>query len=253
MACNGEKNSTNRSLLLTGASGLLGRALYAYFSSKEWDVTGVAFSRAGGENNLVKVDLNDGVAVKELVNRVKPSLIIHSAAMRFPDQIESNYDAAVNLNVNSTRELAEQAKLLNIPMLYISTDYVFDGKDSPYSENSKPNPINKYGCTKLQGEEATLKTSPQNMVLRIPTLYGPVQSLTESAITCLLPILKDKEKPCQVSDYEVRFPTHVFDIALVCFSLCGKKLEDGAAVSGIYQFAAKEGMTKYESLLVYPE
>ena len=176
--------------LITGASGLLGRALMRAFTAAsteskaaaavKWECTGAAFSRAS--KNLIKVDLRDAKAVRELVTKLKPNVIVHAAAERFPDKVEADKEAAQKLNVEATRELASAAKEVGAWLLYISTDYVFDGKASPYKTSDKPNPLNTYGALKLGGEQAVLKELPSAVVLRVPFLYGSVECATQLAL-----------------------------------------------------------------------
>ena len=90
------------------------------------------------------------------------------------------------LNVTATRALAEAMNEHGGRVLYISTDYVFDGAAPPYKWDDKPNPVNAYGQLKLEGEECVLKACEENVVLRVPVLYGPVEYLGESAVTTLL-------------------------------------------------------------------
>ena len=115
-------------------------------------------------------------------------------------------------------------------MVYISTDYVFDGTNPPYREDATTGPLNKYGVLKRQGEVATLEADPNHGVLRIPILYGPVEYLAESAVTVLFEKLKklqesEGDERMTVSDYEIRRPSHVNDIATICQKLVEQKLK----------------------------
>ena len=82
---------------------------------------------------------------------LKPSHVIHAAAQRFPDKVEADLEAARKLNIDSTRNLAEVCKEIGARMIYISTDYVFDGNHPPYFPDNKTNALNKYGQTKVEG------------------------------------------------------------------------------------------------------
>ena len=177
-------------VLVTGASGLLGRAVVKQFASDEaWQVMGCAHSRCKG--NLKKIDLMDLDATEKLVRVFRPNVLIHSAGERRPDVVEKDEAKAKRMNVESTARLAEVMTSLNADldkpehfMLYISTDYVFDGTCPPFKPHDKPNPLNKYGKSKLEGERMLLTHHPVGGVLRIPILYGEVEYLGESAVTC---------------------------------------------------------------------
>ena len=136
-------------------------------------------------------------------------------------------------------------------MLYISTDYVFDGKSPPYTHESLPNPLNDYGISKLAGEKAVLKVNPDNLVLRIPILYGDVTYIDESAVTTLYKKLADPtKKPAEMSDYEIRRPSHVADIASIVHDLINLscKSDPLKVPKGVYQWCGTEAMTKYDMI-----
>ena len=156
---------------------------------------------------LSSLDLTDFTAARQFITNYKPSHIIHAAAQRFPDKVEADMEAATKINVESTRNLAEACKEVGSRLIYISTDYVFAGDHPPYFPDNKPQPLNKYGETKLAGEEAVLAVDPNFIVLRIPVLYGGVTTLNESAVTVLLDVVK-KGAPAKMSSYEVRCPSH---------------------------------------------
>jgi len=189
--------------------------------------------------------------VQDVIENTKPSIIIHAAAERAPDVVEKDFETAVKLNVTATKVLAKIAAKKNIPIIYISTDYVFDGTNPPYKESDQPGPTNKYGITKLEGEKVTLVASNDHIVLRIPVLYGEVEHPAESAVTCLLDSLLNG-KAQKVSDYEIRWPAHTKDIAAICYHLADKKIED-PNIKGIFQWSGKEGLTKYAMIQIISE
>lgn len=231
-------------VVVTGASGLLGRALASIFASHGWKVEGTAYSRAQ-QRGLKKVDLRNRDEIEKLVHQAKPDVIIHSAALRFPDVVDKNFEEAWKVNVDATKNLADIAGGLKIPLVFISTNYVFDGSKAPYKETDEPNPINKYGKTKLEGERILQATYPESIILRVPVLFGEVEYLAESAVTYLFQCLIENEQVNHVSDYEVRWPAFVGDVAEICVQLADQKLKD-PKLEGIFQWCGKEKMTKYE-------
>ena len=192
----------------------------------------------------MKLDLTDDSAVKAFINDLKPDFVVHCAAQRQPDKVESDFESARALNVESSRILAASAAAYGGKVLYISTDYVFSGAkgQAPYDENDETGPLNKYGRLKLEGEKAVLGNG-QHIVLRVPILYGPVQKLEESAVTVLFSALKDVSKECLVNDVDPRFPSHVDDVAYICSRL----MEKNAA--GTFQWSGLEKMTKYDMVM----
>ncbi|XP_037070281.1 methionine adenosyltransferase 2 subunit beta-like [Pollicipes pollicipes] len=131
------------------------------------------------------------------------------------------------MNVHVPQVLAELAAELKAQLLYISTDYVFDGVSPPHMADDQPNPLNLYGQTKYEGEQATLKHCPGSLVLRVPILYGPVEYLAESAVTVLFgALLNPPAGGYTVSDLEVRYPAHVRDVAAMCRQLIEKQRQE---------------------------
>lgn len=158
-------------VLVTGASGLLGRAVYAHFASrKDVTVIGVANSRAS--EPLQQLDLLDTEAVLNKVREASPDIIIHTAAERRPDVVEREPQRCQELNVDVPGRLARMASEIGVRIINISTDYVFDGSKPPYTVDSEPNPLNAYGTSKLLGERAVSENGEQGKAtsLRVPVL-----------------------------------------------------------------------------------
>jgi dTDP-4-dehydrorhamnose reductase len=237
-------------VIVTGASGLLGRAIMKAFAQE--DVLGLALSRTG--ESLSRLDLTDRVAINDCVGEFSPDVVIHSAAIRKPDICENDPDLTHRLNVDSTRWIAEAAKECGAWVLYISTDYVFDGTAPPYSIDARPNPLNIYGQSKLDGEKALLEVSPDNGVLRVPILYGPVEYMDESAITVIARQVSSGNQS-QIDHWATRYPTHVDDVASACLGLTQAWIEENEQVrrGGIFHFSGDEPMTKADMAAVIGE
>ncbi|XP_047463895.1 methionine adenosyltransferase 2 subunit beta isoform X2 [Mugil cephalus] len=239
-----EEMVPSRRVLVTGATGLLGRAICREFQANGWSVVGTGFRRA--RPRFLRCDLTDEDAVRGLLQEYKPEVIVHCAAERRPDVVERHTEAAVNLNVHATGTLAKEAVACGAFFLYISTDYVFDGRNPPYGEDDCPNPLNVYGRSKLEGERETLRHCPGAVVLRVPVLFGEVESVTESAVTTLwLKVQQATEESCTVDHCDQRFPTDARDVATVCRKLSERARQD-PSIRGVFHFSAKEQMTKYE-------
>ena len=227
--------------MVTGASGLLGRAIRREFDKHGWECVGTAFSRVGP--GLSKVDLRDKGEVDALIEKYSPSVVVHSAAERRPDVVEKSPKEAEKLNVSSTQFLVDACAKKNIFLLYIGTDYVFDGKDPPYKPTSETNPLNAYGKMKLAGEEVVKKYANSG-ILRVPVLYGEVERPDESAVTVLLKGLLKYPEKASMCNYQLRFPTHCSDVALVVRQISEHHLEQ-PAFTGVWHWSGNECMTKY--------
>lgn len=234
---------TSRRALITGATGLLGRAVYKEFKDNNWHVLGCGYSRA--RPRFESLNLLDTSAVKELIQDFKPHVIVHCAAERRPDIVENQPDSAAMLNVGASENLAKVAATTGAFLIYMSSDYVFDGTNPPYREDSMPNPLNLYGKTKLEGERVVLQNNDGAAVLRVPVLYGEVEKIEESAVTIMFDKVQYSNKSANMDHWQQRFPTYVKDVASVCLQLSEKKLQD-PSLKGIFHWSGNEQMTKYE-------
>lgn len=166
-------------ILVTGASGLLGRAVMEELSGQTAaTVVGLAYSRAGGPHGLLKVDLTDAAALAALLAERRPDVIVHCAAERQPDVCEHDDARTVALNVSLVEQLAAAAE--GSPgsgsassgsgsgcwMVALSTDYVFDGRAPPFATDAPTRPLNKYGESKAAGERAFRAVHPRGALLR---------------------------------------------------------------------------------------
>jgi dTDP-4-dehydrorhamnose reductase len=119
------------------------------------------------------LDLSDVHAIRRLVQKTEPDLIVNAAAYTAVDKAESEPDLAMLINGTVPGILAEEARDLGAAIVHYSTDYVFDGtKDSPYVEDDTPNPLNVYGRTKLAGEQAIQAVGVPHLILRTSWVYG---------------------------------------------------------------------------------
>ncbi|XP_074649989.1 methionine adenosyltransferase 2 subunit beta-like [Tubulanus polymorphus] len=240
-----------KKVLITGASGLLGRALFEVFSAcPQWEVLGLAFRRTKG--NLRKVDLTDRDEVSSVINSFKPDIVIHSAAERNVDKIENEPVGTKALNITATQVICEESKKIGAWVLFISSVYVFDGKNPPYSIDAECNPLNSYGLSKREGEIITLGVDPNNGVLRIPLLFNKVEYLGESSLTVLFEKVKDTSKQCVMSSYEQRFPIHCKDIAMTCKQIVERQLQN-KDMCGYFHWNGNEQVTKYDIAIMMAE
>ncbi|MEL4281402.1 SDR family oxidoreductase [Shewanella mangrovisoli] len=232
-------------IMVTGATGLLGRAVVKQLTAVGHRVIATGFSRA--EAGTHRLDLTQAAEVEAFIAREQPEVIVHCAAERRPDVSERSPEHALALNLSASQTLAEVAKTHQAWLLYISTDYVFDGTTPPYAEDAAPNPVNFYGESKLQGETCVLNIDSGFAVLRLPILYGEVTQLSESAVLVLINQLLDS-RPQRVDHWAIRSPTSTADIANAIAKLILRQLH-AVDVSGIYHFSATQTMTKYQMLL----
>ncbi|VDB96028.1 unnamed protein product [Peniophora sp. CBMAI 1063] len=235
-------------VIVTGASGVLGTAVYDAFKSAGHETLGLAFSRPAGD--LKKVDLLNQGETEEVFLSYKPDWVIHCAAERKPDVAEKDPEGTKKLNIAVPEHLAKLSKKLGFTLVYISTDYVFDGTSPPYVPSAHTNPLNLYGQTKRDGEIAVLGVEgAKAVVLRVPVLYGPAPSNADSAINILLDVVQDQSgKTYKMDHYQTRYPTNVIDIANFLVRLASKP---SIQPPPILHYTAPEPFTKYEICLVF--
>ncbi len=221
-------------ILITGASGLLGGKLLHHFAA---DAQGWSFRKT--RPNLVSVDITDPAQVHRAFEAAGPQVCIHCAAEANVNTCEANPDYAHKLNVEGTRHLAEACRRGGAKLIFISTDYIFDGSREAYTEQDKPAPLQVYGQTKADAESIVL-TDPAALVLRLPLLHGhngPDDKMTwprevREKLHAGLSITAD--------DRELRQPTRIDDVAHVIGELLEREL------TGILHVAAQSGRTKYQ-------
>ncbi|KAF6744720.1 hypothetical protein DFP72DRAFT_1018595 [Ephemerocybe angulata] len=234
-------------VIITGASGVLGSAVRRAFEASQAEVLPLAFSRSG--NSLFQLDITKQDDVYKRFAEFKPDWVIHCAAERSPDAAEKDPEGTKKLNAEVPGYLASLSKELGFTLVYISTDYVFDGTSPPYSPDSPTNPLNFYGKTKREGEEGILSTEgAKAVILRVPILYGPAPKNSDSAINVLLDIVQDRSgKKYTMDHYATRYPTNVIDIANFLLRLTEVK----APIPKVLHFSGDEPYTKYEICLVF--
>lgn len=154
---------------ITGGSGLLGERLAAV--SKDNDELTLVHN-SNPSDNTVKCDITDETEVKECVERENPDVIIHCAAMTNVDLCEDEVDLAYKINGDGTGNLAKAAEKIGAKIIYVSTDFVFDGERGYYKEDESVNPLGIYAKSKYEGEVQLQKYSTNWAIARVSVLYG---------------------------------------------------------------------------------
>jgi dTDP-4-dehydrorhamnose reductase len=155
------------SVLIIGGSGFVGGELMKVFGS---DAVGT-FCHTPTEG-LIPLDITDEQQVGDVIERLRPRLIIHPAAQPNVDRCESEIDESYRVNVVGTRNVAGAARRVGARLVYFSTDYLFDGTAGPYPPDAKPAPLNVYGRHKLEAEEAVRELVADHLIARLCGVYG---------------------------------------------------------------------------------
>jgi dTDP-4-dehydrorhamnose reductase len=197
-------------ILVTGATGQLGRALVAEATARQ--VEFMAVSRP-------EFDLEAPETIEACFAQAKPDLVINAAAYTAVDAAETHPEAAKACNQTGPERLARLCAEADVPLIHISTDYVFDGtKGTPYVETDPTNPTGVYGLTKRDGENAVLATGAKAVILRTSWLYAPYGKnflrtmLNAAQRTPVLRVVADQRGT----------PTAAPDLAVAIFEIAGK-------------------------------
>jgi dTDP-4-dehydrorhamnose reductase len=158
-------------LLITGAIGLYGSKLAKMAVERNIEVYSSDVQELPVDGTFVKLDVSNKELVAESFRRVKPDVVIHAATLTDVDKCELNKELAWKINVEGTKNIVEAAKSTGSFLIYISTDYVFNGEKGNYTELDAPDPINYYGVTKLAAEEL-IKARDEYLIGRPSVIYG---------------------------------------------------------------------------------
>lgn len=219
-------------LLVTGASGLLGSALLREASKS--GMIAVAAYNSHPLNGGLQMDVTKPAQVQAAMQRVAPEYVIHTAAFTDVDACEIEPQRARDVNALGTKNVADACKEHGAKLVYVSTDYVFDGEDGPYSEEDPTHPINVYGESKLAGERFTLNYS-DNAVARVCVLYGPDKP---NFVTWVIDSLRSNTPINVVSD-QYNTPTYVGNCARALLRMCELGLK------GVYHVSGREQLNRY--------
>lgn len=188
-------------VLVTGVNGQLGYDVVKELEKRGHQAVGV---------DRKEMDLTSTQQIKECIENVNPEAIIHCAAYTAVDKAEEEEELCRRVNAIATKEIVECAKKLDVPMIYISTDYVFDGtKDGEYTEQDTPNPINVYGKTKYEGEVYVQELLEKYYIVRISWVFGENGN---NFIDTMLKLAKDRDEINVIND-QVGSPTYTKDLA----------------------------------------
>lgn len=151
-------------VLVTGANGMLGQDLCPILEDLDYEVI---------ETDINNLDIINELLTHKVMSNEKPDVVIHCAAYTNVDKAEEEFEQAKLINVVGTENVAKACAKNDAILVYVSTDYIFDGKKQvPYEVDDKPNPINNYGLTKFQGEEVVKKYCKDYYIARTSWLYG---------------------------------------------------------------------------------
>ena len=225
-------------ILVTGASGQLGRA-FIRKSSEKYNVLGTG-RKYIDLCPFKKGEITNQNFIKQTVDDYNPDAIFHFAAMTGVDKCEQNPSEAEGVNTASVEQILND---FSGYFIFISTDYVFDGKDGPYSEEEKTNPINVYGKTKLEAESIIRSHNQKWLILRTNVLFDYAELTTASFVNWVVSSLRNRKSISVVLD-QYNNPIWTDHLAQIICSL----IEIDA--TGLYHLGGKEYISRYDFALM---
>ena len=229
-------NNHKGRLLITGASGLLGSKLQKIAEGK-FNLILLHNTRPLSPNSL-ELDITNQKEVAKLFNDLRPEIVIHTASETNVDKCELQKEHAWKTNVEGTCNIARACKEIDAKLVYISTDYVFDGEKGLYKEEDKPNPISHYGITKLEGENQVIQNCNDHVILRTSVIYGWHQWKQNFATWVINQLRQNKE--ITVVDDHYNTPTLADNLAEMTIETLQSDLH------GLYHASGIEKISRYD-------
>lgn len=192
-----------RRVYITGANGLLGQKSVGLFA-RGWEVLGIdlqeepSFDLRGVEYR--RMDFTEKETLLRSLQEFNPDVILNAGAFTNVDGCEKERETAYSANVGAVRSLVEYCSGASCKLIQLSTDYVFDGKDGPYPEDAKENPVGYYGQTKYEAEQVIKSTLNNYLIARTNVLYGTASNVRPNFVTWLIQTLKARKAVRIVTD-----------------------------------------------------
>ena len=221
-------------ILITGAFGQLGSAFSRHLS-EDFDIIRTGRSIPHGKKGII-LDVLNQIYFKEVIQATEPDLVINLAAMTQVDGCELNPNLAKEINIAGVQHLCDS---FDGKIIHLSTDYVFDGENGPYSEDDPVCPLSVYGETKLESERILLNHNPNHLVIRGNVIYDDSETTKASFLNWVVNSLKEKQE-IQVVNDQVNNPTWTKSMADI-IALCIEK-----DLSGIVHWGDADHLNRYD-------
>lgn len=236
-------------ILITGSNGMLGQRLVEYFSKLNTiQILSTSVEEKSVFDNIdyIQCDISNRNDIKKIIYDFCPDFIVNTAAYTNVDKSELERESAWKINVKAVEYISESARVLDAHLIHISTDYIFDGKNGPYTENDIPNPIGYYGRTKLASENVLRISGIKYTILRTNVLYGTAKFSRPDFVKWVIDSLKSGKQINVVND-QVNNPTFIDDLVQAVSLIINKKRE------GVFNIGGSEFLNRYEFALMIAE
>ncbi|MBU46393.1 MAG: NAD(P)-dependent oxidoreductase [Flavobacteriales bacterium] len=232
-------------ILITGSNGLLGQKLL-HKLREDYSIQLIATSK--GENRVsskdgytyISLDITNKEEVEKAMAEQLPDVVINTAAMTNVDLCEDKKQECNSLNVDGVGYLADACERIDAHLIQISTDFIFDGENGPYTEQDIPNPLSFYGLSKLKSENLLQAHSVKWTILRTIIVFGVGENLSKGNIVLWAKDALAQGDPLNIIDDQFRAPTLAEDLADICILAAKKK------ALGVFNASGKDIMSIYE-------
>lgn len=191
------------------------------------------------EVSYFNVDFTSRDSVKRVILDFVPDVIINAAAYTNVDKSESERELAWKINVKGVEHIAEAARVIDAHIIHLSTDYIFDGLNGPYTEADKPNPLGYYGRTKLASENALRISGTLHTIIRTNVLYGIIPNGRLDFVRWVVDAIT-KKQPIRIVTDQFNNPTFIDDLVLAIAAIAREKRH------GIYNIGGLELLSRYD-------
>ena len=218
-----------KKIMITGGNGLFGTELTKVLKrEKKYEIHSLT---------LQDMDITNVQQIEKVFSEIKPEIVIHAASLTDVDYCETHEKETHLVNVTGTENIVKASKKYDTKIIYISTDYIFDGKNGPYTENDNPNPLSVYAKTKWEGEKIIQKSGLRYLITRTTILYGGPQGFKQNFVTFVVNNLRNKKAIFAAND-QYGTPTYVGDLSEAILFLLDKE--------GIYNVVGRDYLNRYE-------
>lgn len=233
----------NKTVVVTGANGLLGQKVVETFAPHFRVVaTGIQKKsvhppQVGAEYAVL--DIVEYSKLKDFFHEIRPDVVVNCAGYTNVDNAEQEKDLARKVNATAVKKMVQVLRRMNSKFVQISTDYIFDGTAGPYDESSRPNPLNYYGLTKWEAENAVKASGINHLIFRTNVLYGAANKVGSNFVLWVRQSLQDN-KSIQVVDDQINNPTLANGLAECILMGCVMNAH------GVYNYGGTEYLSRYE-------
>ena len=205
----------SKKILITGSNGQIGHSLNLFFEDKDFDIKYTSLNSSS--NDIIPLDLTYSDNVSSLFDNYKPDFIINTAGFTNVDLSETNRSLASKVNVNIVKNILKFMPNSS-KIIHISSDYIFNGLDAPYTENDQPNPLNYYGQTKLEAENLIRGSRKKYIIIRTGNLFSQFLNLKSNRLSWIINNLSNNKSIYAAEDM-ISKPTNTCTIPNLILSL----------------------------------